>query len=50
MAKRYGHDKILFGATIALLVVGVVMVFSASAVYATELYHQPAMFLLRQLL
>ena len=50
MAKRYGHDKILFGVTLALLLVGVVMVFSASAVYATELYHQPAMFLLRQLL
>lgn len=49
MAKRYRPDRILFGVTLALLVLGVVMVFSASAVYAAEVFGHPAMFLLRQL-
>jgi len=48
MAKRYRHDRVLFAATLALLMLGVVMVFSASAVYAAELFGHPAMFLLRQ--
>ena len=48
MAKRYRPDRILFATTLALLMLGVVMVFSASAVYAAELFGHPAMFLLRQ--
>jgi cell division protein FtsW len=48
MAKRYRPDHVLFGATLALLMLGVVMVFSASVVYAAELFGHPAMFLLRQ--
>lgn len=48
MAKRYRPDRVLFGVTLALLMLGIVMVFSASAVYADELFGQPAMFLLRQ--
>lgn len=48
MAKRYRPDRVLFGVTLALLVLGIVMVFSASAVYADELFGHPAMFLLRQ--
>ncbi|MBI4466529.1 MAG: putative lipid II flippase FtsW [Acidobacteria bacterium] len=49
MAKHYRPDRVLFGATVVLLLVGVVMVFSASAMYATELSGRPAMFLVRQL-
>lgn len=50
MARRYAPDYILFSSMLALLVVGLVMVFSASAVYASELYGRPWMFLLKQLL
>ncbi|MEE8200149.1 MAG: FtsW/RodA/SpoVE family cell cycle protein, partial [Candidatus Acidoferrales bacterium] len=50
MAKRYQHDRWLLGVTMALLVLGVVMVFSASAVYADELFGRPMMFLARQVL
>lgn len=50
MAKHYQPDRVLFGVSLALLVLGVVMVFSASAIYAAELFGYPAMFLLRQLL
>lgn len=49
MAKRYRPDHVLLGVTLALLVLGVVMVFSASAVYADEFYGHPATFLFRQL-
>ena len=38
MAKRYRPDRLLLVATLGLLSLGVVMVFSASAVYAAELY------------
>ena len=48
MARRYAPDYILFSSTLALLVVGLGMVFSASAVYAGELYGQPWTFLLKQ--
>ncbi|MDA2914010.1 putative lipid II flippase FtsW [Acidobacteriia bacterium AH_259_A11_L15] len=50
MAKRYQHDRWLLGVTMALLVLGVVMVFSASAVYADEVFGRPLMFLARQVL
>jgi cell division protein FtsW len=49
MAKRVGVDKWLFGSTLLLVVVGVVMVFSASAVMASERFGSPYHFLLRQL-
>ena len=39
MAKRVGVDKWIFFTTLLLVVVGLVMVFSASAVVAQERYH-----------
>ena len=50
MAKRVGIDKWLFGSTLLLVVIGVVMVFSASAVMAAERFGSPYYFLLRQLI
>jgi cell division protein FtsW len=41
MAKRVGVDKWLFFTTLLLVVVGLVMVFSASAVVAQARYHSP---------
>lgn len=41
MAKRVGVDKWIFFTTLLLVVVGLVMVFSASAVVAQERYHSP---------
>lgn len=49
MAKRFGVDKWLFGSALLLVVIGVVMVFSASAVMASERFGSPYHFLLRQL-
>lgn len=49
MAKRVGVDKWLFASTLLLVVIGVVMVFSASAVMAGERFGSPYYFLLRQL-
>jgi cell division protein FtsW len=48
MAKRVGVDKWIFFTTLALVVVGLVMVFSASAVVAQERYHTPYAFVGRQ--
>ena len=39
MAKRVGVDKWLFFTTLVLVVAGLVMVFSASAVVDQERYH-----------
>ena len=39
MAKRVGGDKWLFFVTLLLIVVGLAMVFSASAIVAQERYH-----------
>lgn len=50
MAKRLEPDRLLFGVTLALLSLGIVMVFSASAIHARELTGNPYYFLLRQLL
>lgn len=50
MAKRYRPDRVMFGTLLALLVIGIVTVFSSSAVYASELFGSPAMFLIRQAL
>jgi cell division protein FtsW len=48
MAARVGIDKWLFFTTLVLVVVGLVMVFSASAVVAQERYHSPYAFVGRQ--
>ena len=50
MAKRVGVDKWIFFTTLLLVVVGLVMVFSASAVVAQERYHSPYSFVIRQAL
>ena len=49
MAKRVGIDKWMFGSTLLLVVGGVLMVFSASAVMAGERFGSPYHFLFRQL-
>jgi cell division protein FtsW len=49
MAKRISVDRWLFITTLILVFVGLVMVFSASAVIAKERYHSGYFFLLRQL-
>ena len=48
MAKRVGVDKILFCTTLVLVVIGLVMVFSASAIMADAQYHSPYFFVVRQ--
>jgi cell division protein FtsW len=48
MAKRVGVDKWLFGATLVLTVIGLLMVFSASAVMAKERFGSPYAFVIRQ--
>jgi cell division protein FtsW len=48
MARKLSSDKILFAITVILVLVGVVMVFSASAVMASEKFHSPYYFLFRQ--
>lgn len=50
MAKRVGVDKWLYGATLLLVVIGLAMVFSASAVMASERFGSPYYFVLRQAL
>jgi cell division protein FtsW len=49
MAKRLKVDKWLFGVTLLLVCIGLVMVFSASAVMAKERFGSPYSFLLKQL-
>ena len=48
MAKRVGVDKWMFFITLLLVLVGLVMVFSASAVVAQERYHSPYAFVGKQ--
>lgn len=48
MAKRISIDRWMFVVTLILVFVGLVMVFSASAVMAKERYHSGYFFLLRQ--
>jgi cell division protein FtsW len=50
MARKLKSDKALFVATILLLSVSVVMVYSASAVLALERFDDPYRFLMRQVL
>jgi cell division protein FtsW len=49
MARRLQSDKILFGTVVALTLFGALMVFSASAVTATERFGSSSYFLVRQL-
>ena len=49
MAKRLCGDRILFIVTISLVVFGLLMVFSSSAMLATERYGSPRAFFWRQL-
>jgi cell division protein FtsW len=49
MAKQLQSDKILFGAVVGLVLFGALMVFSASAVLASDNYHSSYYFLWRQL-
>ena len=48
MARKLKSDKLLFSATLLLVCVSVVMVYSASAVIAMDRYQQPTMFLFKQ--
>ena len=50
MAKRVSVDRWLFTVTMLLVFVGLVMVFSASAVMAKDRYGSPYAFLLKQLI
>jgi cell division protein FtsW len=48
MARQLETDKVLFGTVVVLLLFGLIMVFSASAVIAQEQFHSSYHFLLRQ--
>jgi cell division protein FtsW len=50
LARKLKIDKVLFTATLLLICVSVVMVYSASAVVALERYQQPYLFLTKQAL
>jgi cell division protein FtsW len=50
MARKLKSDPILFLATVLLVGLSIVMVYSASAVVALERYQQPYLFLTKQLL
>jgi cell division protein FtsW len=49
MPRSLQHDRKLFGVTLALCLIGIVMVFSASAVTARQMYGNGYVFLERQL-
>jgi cell division protein FtsW len=50
VARKLKIDRVLFTATLLLVCVSVVMVYSASAVVALERFHQPYLFLTKQAL
>jgi len=50
MARKLKSDRVLFLATIGLVCLSIVMVWSASAVVAMERYHQPYRFLVKQII
>jgi cell division protein FtsW len=50
MARRLKSDMLLFWATLALLVVSMAWVYSASATFAEMHYHDPSYLLVRQLM
>jgi cell division protein FtsW len=49
LCRPRGHDLVLFTAVSALVVLGIVMVYSASAIFARQRYHDAAYFLRRDL-
>ena len=49
MPRRFGTDRVLLGVTLALCLIGTLMVYSASAVTAKEEYGQSTSFLVRQI-
>jgi cell division protein FtsW len=48
MAKKLGSDRLLFTITVALMMFGLVMIYSASAVLAMEKYGNPFYYAIRQ--
>jgi cell division protein FtsW len=50
MARKLQSDKWLFLATLALVLVSVVMVYSASALVALERFQQPYLFVIKQIM
>jgi len=50
MARKLSSDKILFTVTIGLVMFGLVMIYSASAVLAMEKYGSPFHYVIRQIL
>jgi cell division protein FtsW len=50
MARKLKSDPVLFLATVGLICLSIVMVWSASAVVAMERYQQPYLFLIKQLM
>jgi cell division protein FtsW len=50
MARKLKSDKLLFLATLLLVLASIVMVYSASAVVAMERFHQPYLFLIKQVM
>lgn len=48
MARKLKSDRVLFSATVLLLCISLVMVYSASAVVAFQRYNQPYLFLTKQ--
>src|SRR5512146_1527191 len=48
MARQLKADKVLFGAVIVLVLFGIIMVFSASAVIASESHGNSTYYLARQ--
>lgn len=49
MGRKLSSDKPLFLAVLALVMMGLVMVFSSSAITAVERYHNPYYFLIKQM-
>src|SRR6476646_4528952 len=50
MARKLKSDQMLFVATLLLVCLSIVMVYSASAVVAMERFQQPYLFLTKQLM
>ena len=48
MARKLKSDKLLFTATLLLVCISIVMVYSASAAIATERWQEPYRFLFKQ--
>lgn len=48
--RPYGFDRTLFFTTLALIAIGLIMVFSSSAILSNEKYNQPFHFMINQLI